>query len=161
MPNWCSNTLTISHEDQTKVDALEAELLKRDDAEILNHIRPRPLTEEENWYNWNINNWGTKWDISPWDWDRNGNTIIMNFDSAWSPPIIIYDFMHEEGWNVHALYHEPGMGFIGCYEDGIDNYYDYDLSDRESIESLPEELIEYGALLEEHDRWAEENSEEE
>ena len=33
MPNWCSNSLTLSHEDSTKLDALEAQLKKVGDPE--------------------------------------------------------------------------------------------------------------------------------
>jgi len=53
------------------------------------------------------------------------------------------------------------MGFIGKFEDGIDEYYEYDLSDRGSIELLPEDVIEYGNLMEEHEMWVENNEEDE
>lgn len=160
MPNWCSNSLTITHEDSAKIDALEAELKKGDDAQVFNHIVPRPLEEEENWYSWNVNNWGTKWDVTPYSWERDGNRISMNFDTAWSPPTTLYETMEDDGWQVRAFYHEPGMVFIGIYEDGYDDYYEYDITDRESIENLPEELIEYGNLMEEHENWVEENKDE-
>ena len=58
MPNWCSNSVKLFHELKEKVDALEEELKKGDDAQVFNHIVPRPLEEEENWYSWNVNNWG-------------------------------------------------------------------------------------------------------
>ena len=132
MPNWCSNSLTIVHEDSEKVDALEAELKKGDDAQVFNHIVPRPLEE-----------------------------VSMNFDTAWSPPTTLYETMVDDGWGVRAFYHEPGMVFIGMFEDGSDNYYEYDNTDRESIENLPEELVEYGNLMEEHENWIAEQEDEE
>jgi len=157
MPNWCYNTVVISNDDETLIDALEQELIKGETAQVFNHLLPRPATEEENWYEWNINNWGTKWDVTPYDWDRNGNSITMNFDSAWSPPVTLYETLTAEGWNISARYHEPGCVFIGQYEDGFDDYYEYDITDEDSIRELPEELIEFGNLLEEHENWKENN----
>jgi hypothetical protein len=157
MPNWCYNTVVISHDDETLIDALEQELIKGETAQMFNHLLPRPAEEEENWYAWNINNRGTKWDVTPYDWDRNGNSITMNFDSAWSPPVTLYETLTAEGWNISAKYHEPGCVFIGQYEDGFDDYYEYDITDEDSIRELPEELIEFGNLLEEHENWKENN----
>ena len=52
------------------------------------------------------------------------------------------------------------MGFIGYYEDGDDDYYEYDLSDVESIENIPEHIVDYGNLMEEHENWIEDNADE-
>jgi hypothetical protein len=161
MPNWCYNSVTISNEDKTKIDALEQELLK-EETKPCNHLCPRPESEEENWYDWNINNWGTKWDVTPYDWRReDDNTISMNFDSAWSPPTTLYEYLVSEGWDVRAYYQEEGMSFIGKFEDGEDFYYEYDITSRSSIEELPEDLIDYGDLLTRHEDWIAENEEDE
>ena len=159
MPNWCYNTARLTNEDKTKIDALEAELQKQEDCQPLNHLCPNP---DGAWdYAWSVNNWGTKWDISPSDWEReDDNTIVMHFDSAWSPPTTLYEFLEQEGWVVSAMYHEPGMGFIGRFEDGFDQYFEYDCTDRESVENLPEDLIDYGNLMEEVERFEEEAFEE-
>lgn len=158
MPNWCYNSATLYNEDKTKIDELEQELSK-EDSQVLNYLRPNPSGEWD--YNWSVENWGTKWDVTPQDWERqDDNTIVMHFDSAWAPPTVIYEFLTEEGWSVRAYYHEPGMVFIGKYEDGFDDYYEYDITDRESVENLPEDLIDFGNLLEEVDRYEEEQYEE-
>ena len=162
MPNWCSNSATLFHELKEKVDALEQELQKGDEARVLNHLVPCPPEEKENWYMWNVNNWGTKWDATIYDWQRvDEHTIFISFDTAWSPPSTLYEVIGDEEWIIKAHYHEPGMGFIGKFEDGIDEYYEYDLSDRGSIELLPEDVIEYGNLMEEHEMWVENNEEDE
>jgi len=161
MPNWCYNSATLQHDSKEVIDGFEQELLK-EDAQPFNHLRPRPASEEENWYDWNINNWGCKWDVSMMDWEReDDNTIVMHFDSAWSPPTTLYEYLETEGWTVRALYHEPGMGFAGRFEDGFDDYYNYDLSDRASVEELPEDILDYTNVLEEVDRWEEDAFEEE
>lgn len=162
MPNWCSNSVKLFHELKEKVDALEMELQKGDDAQLFNHLIPRPLEEEENWYMWNVNNWGCKWDATVYDWERiDENTITISFDTAWSPPSALFETICEEDWIIEAFYHEPGMGFIGKFQDGIDEFYEYDLSDLEGIQELPEDVIEYGNLIEEHEMWVENNEEDE
>jgi len=40
----------------------------------------------KDWYDWSINNWGTKWDASTNDTDYDDNWLNISFDTAWSPP---------------------------------------------------------------------------
>lgn len=165
MPNWCYNHVTLTNEDKSKIDALHAVMQEtnedgREIGLIFQHLRPRPESEE-NWYNWNIENWGTKWDASFGHCDRyDDNSIFFTFDSAWSPPIALYEYLTENGWDVDAVYQEEGMGYIGSFKDGDDDCYEYDITDRPSIEALPEELIEFGDLITRHEEWVEENEEE-
>ena len=154
MPNWCYNTVTLKNEDQSKMDDLKKYLLEAD-ATIGKYFKPIPPEEEDNWYAWNVNNWGTKWDFAPLDWDFTGDGIHIHFETAWSPPIALYDFLVAEGWSVEAMYHEPGVGFVGQYIDGSDDYYDYNVSDLDSIKKLPNDLILFGNLEEEHENWKE------
>ena len=48
------------------------------------------MKSENNWYNWNVNNWGCKWDASEtnkWFEVENGiATLSIDFDTPWSPP---------------------------------------------------------------------------
>ena len=154
MPNWCDNLVTLRHSDKTKIDALEQELSK-EDPRVFNSLRPIPADKEEDWYDWNVSNWGTKWDASVHDWGRDDNEIWISFDSAWSPPTTLYEFLLDSDWDVSAYYHEGGMGFCGKFttEDG-DEYYEYDMSDRSSIEELPEDIENYAGLLDYHDECA-------
>lgn len=158
MPNWCYNTATFYHEDKTVIDGFEQELSK-EDAQPLNYLRPNPAGDWE--YDWSVSNWGTKWDISPHDWEReDDNTIVMHFDSAWSPPITLYEFLQESGWSVRAYYHEPGMAFVGRYEDGDDDYYEYDITDRGVCEDLPEDILDFSGIMDDVERYEEEQYEE-
>jgi len=158
MPNWCYNTATVFNEDKTKIDGLEQELLK-ENAEPFNYLRPNPSGEWD--YGWSVENWGTKWDVSMMDWEReDDNTIVMHFDSAWSPPVTLYEFLESEGWSVRAMYHEPGMAFVGRFEDGYDDCYEYDVTDRESCENLPEDILDFSAIMDDVDRYEEEQYEE-
>lgn len=158
MPNWCYNTATVYHEDKTKIDGLEQELQK-EQAEPFNYLRPNPAGEWD--YGWSCENWGTKWDVSMMDWEReDDNTIVMHFDSAWSPPIALYEYLESEGWEVRALYHEPGMGFAGRFEDGYDQYFEFDYTDRASIEDLPEDIADFANVWDDLERYEEEQYEE-
>ena len=127
MPNWCLNKLTISHPEQDKI----TEFVKAyKEGKTCEHYLPMP--EGEDWYSWNSDNWGTKWDIGS---DKNeehglhptvvGNEATMSFDSAWAPPIGLYKNLHELGFTVDATYFEPGMGFCGIWHDGDDLCTEY------------------------------------
>ena len=152
MPNYCDNSVTLRHEDKAKIDALDAELSKKTEGhygsqgQMFEHLRPNPAGEWQ--YDWSVENWGSKWDAGIIDWERrDDNEIWVSFESAWSPPVALYDYLVEQGWEVDALYYEPGMGYAGQYTtDGGDDYYEYDLGDPESIEDLPSDVIEFGDL---------------
>lgn len=156
MPNWCDNSVRLSHSDKSVIDALDAEMSKKNDegysmAQPLNHLRPNPTGEWD--YDWSVQNWGTKWDADVIDWERqDDNTIWISFNSAWSPPVTLYEFLVDAGWEIEAYYHESGMAYCGKFttEDG-DEYYEYDFSDRASIEALPSDIEEFTGLLDYHD----------
>jgi hypothetical protein len=149
MPNWCANNAEFHNDDVAEVAKLEAHLKFLDENKSNNNIesglfaffRPRPAEEEENWYDWNISNWGTKWEASIYSWEKvNDNCITLNFDTAWAPPTIFYDFVAQNTeWYVTATYWEPGMGFVGSNIAGQDDCYEY--SNAEDVENIPEELI--------------------
>jgi len=78
----------------------------------------------DNWYDWCINNWDTKWgdydmnSITPPRKNSSGNEYILDFyyDTAWSPgdeklsEAIIKQFPKIKGL---ISYEEPGMAFAG------------------------------------------------
>ena len=43
-------------------------------------------TNPNNWYDWNLTNLGTKWNVSDAYYTKNENEIIYEFETAWSPP---------------------------------------------------------------------------
>lgn len=158
MPNWCYNSARLYNEDKSKIDDLET-TLSDEKAEVCQHLCPNPAGEWD--YGWSVENWGTKWDFSPHDWERlDDNTISINFDTAWSPPIALYEYLESNGWSVQALYHEPGLCFAGRFEDGYDDYYELDLTDREAVEILPTEILEFSNALEDLDNYEQEQFEE-
>jgi len=115
-----------------------------------------------NWYDFCVNEWGTKWDIG-----ADGNPaqdipggLMLGFESAWAPPIGAYEKLTEQGFRIRAMYYEPGMAFAGVWEEGSDDYYDYGGLDSAGIaEALPVELDEAFGISESVAEWEEENQE--
>ena len=163
MPNWCQNVAYIDHEDKQKIDFMMEELDKKE-PHLFNSIMPRPVEEEENWYDWNVSNWGTKWDASVYDYhtDADGQ-LYISFDTAWGPPIGFYQFLYENGYEVEAYYNEEGMAFAGQFIDGEDDFYNYgDMSADEIEETLPSKVDEMFNISQyQRDREDEEDEEDE
>jgi len=144
MPNWCQNVIYVSHKDKNKMVALRNAILK---GKLCDHIKPMPEelkdtvspSDSPNWYDWACKHWGTKWDIcSSRDTDEiycddDGETYVFKFDTAWSPPIPIYDEMIEQGFDVIAKYVEYGMGYHGEYS-MYGDYYHNEIQEGDEID---------------------------
>lgn len=156
MPNWCDNTLEVSHQDPAMVQRLVTAF---NDGRLCEEFIPSP-NGEWNW-DFSVNNWGTKWDVGGDDGycDLNGHNATMSFQSAWSPPTGLYPVLEELGFIVRAMYYEPGMGFAGIYEDGQDTTYDLDGTSDEVKEQIPAELDEAFCITENMAEFEEENEE--
>ena len=193
MPNWCNNTLELEHEDPAMIERAktafaEGKLLAEfcPVPEDLSIVAGRVGDDEDqkqkdlvaqmevnvakhgyaNWYDYCVNEWGTKWDVSGNDYGQphqeTPNKITMSFDSAWAPPTTAMDKFEAMGFSVRLYYYEPGMGFAGIYEDGHDDYYEYGgLNSEQIAEELPEALDEMFNISEDVAMWEEENKEEE
>ena len=130
MPNWCDNYVEITAPKKT-IDEIEAIVdEKNNDKErehgLLNYLRPMPVEEKENWYNWSVDNWGTKWDVTEfYGSTREDNKISFSFMSAWGPPTEAYTYFlnNNKDVMVDAKYYEPGMDFAGIYNDGDEDSY--------------------------------------
>lgn len=124
MPNWCMNNLTISHDDPAKAQEFADAF---NSGNTCNHYLPLP--DGEDWYNWQCNNWGTKWDFGADEYDDpvvvENNKVSVSFNTAWSPPIQFYEKLVQLGYNVRGTYFEAGMAFCGIWDNGFDNYIEY------------------------------------
>jgi hypothetical protein len=74
---------------------------------------------DDRWYDWNIQNWGTKWEVSDVECDHwDGNSFECEFETAWSPPEGIFYALRQlfPDVDVTWFYDEPGMmvaGYLG------------------------------------------------
>jgi hypothetical protein len=167
MPNWCDNNLYISHPDKkmmkkaltawnkgkflsTLVPEPDYTKVKVKPTFDSSHITGKPALEfvdpEQAWWDWRVQNWGTKWDIG-WDDSRDkaelsgDHDMFVNFQSAWSPPLDAYAKLVEMGYSIRAYYFEGGCAFCGKWEDGADEGYSLDFPGGESpVEWIKENI---------------------
>jgi hypothetical protein len=181
MPNWCNNVATISHSNPKKIKRLvqafqgtglmqefypcPKELLDtrsgayaKDDPEYDRHIQQQADNKAKyghaDWYDWKVDNWGTKWDVSQQhpshvDMSPCGKTVTLSFDTAWSPPINFYEHMiQEHGFRIKAYYFEPGVGFCGRWHNGDDDFYDIVGDSSWVVDHVPNDIDEAFAISE-------------
>ena len=188
MPNYCQNSAVFKHEDTEQVSRLikafnEGRLFGEfipcpqelhETVEIGENYHERSEAKEaanrekygfSSWYDWNIAHYGTKWEVSP-DFEvaldaANPNTVILNFDTAWSPPIEFYETMTEMGWSIKAFYYEPGMAFCGLYEDGSNDEYSIEDNADWVDAHIPNAINECFAIAENMAMWEDEQATEE
>jgi hypothetical protein len=67
----------------------------------------------------------------------------------------------ELGFEITAYYYEPGMAFVGKWEDGCDDYFEISGHDSTNVrEAIGEELDDYFGISEDMAQWEEENEDE-
>jgi hypothetical protein len=189
MPNWCNNGVTITHTDSDEITALadamaEGRFLDHvkpvpqdlkdtmsgsygdDERQALLEAKTASNLEKYgygNWYDFCVNEWGTKWDVDcdgTVHLDDEGHTVHASFDSAWAPPIGIYEELEAKGFEVRAYYYEPGMGFVGKWENGYDDCHNLDGARSDTVRDIiGEELDDYWCISENMAEWEEENEE--
>ena len=146
MPNWCDNNITITGPNSV-IDKIEK--ITKDEDGLLNYFYPMPKELDnttspapkdkpqpkidgfDNWYDWRVDNWSTKWDVNEFFGVERHNlidsldesTITFAFSSAWAPPIGAYEHFINENSNVsiRASYFEGGCDFMGIWDNGIDD----------------------------------------
>ena len=69
----------------------------------------------DNWYDWKVQKWGTKWDVEAELIDEDKNHLEYQFDSAWSPPTAWLAKVSKDYPLLQFIlkYEEEGMGFMG------------------------------------------------
>ena len=190
MPNWCNNNLVLTHEDPAMIkrayDALER-------GEFLNEFVPVPQELKDtvsgfigdpveqakleaktkanqekygagNWYDFCVNEWGTKWDCGEQgasDIHPEGRMLHTSFDTAWAPPVRAYEKLVDLGFGVEAMYYEPGMGYCGSWQDGCDEEINLEGLSADDIERDYPELDECFGISESIRDYEAENAEEE
>jgi len=70
-----------------------------------------------NWYDWCVENWGTKWN----SYDGNVTENGIGFNTAWSPPVgVIVALSKRIGKSLRLIYDEPNMDFCGEFIVDVD-----------------------------------------
>ena len=189
MPNWCSNHITVRGGQQSEINRLAdafsngglcqavvpcpAELLDTTSGFLGDPVEQAALEAKTtaniekygygNWYDFQVANWGTKWDVTcdSVEIDCDGLGFSGTFDSAWSPPITVCEALVEQGFEVTLYYYEPGMGFVGKWEDGCDDCYEYSSSTSATVRAeIGDELDDMFGISESMAEYEAENEEE-
>ena len=113
MPNWTYNSVQFVGKTEDSVKNLKRLLKSKDNDFDFNNIVPMPLALTEtvsgsenakpewqkeqseklkkqhgfdDWYDWSIMNWGTKWNACDTNVELNKNVLNYTFDTAWDAP---------------------------------------------------------------------------
>jgi len=105
-----------------KAKLLKVKYTREEPMSFWNFIKPEDeafYNQNHNWYDWNVENWGTKWDASDVEIERETpDELIYRFTTAWDVPYNAYEAManqypelefdcnceEETGWRVDLEY---------------------------------------------------------
>lgn len=196
MPNWCNNLAIFTHEDPEQIATLLAGFKS---VGLFSTFLPCPSDLQEtlagsygdpekdaalairqkanikkygakDWFDWQVANWGTKWDVVESDTggitariveqSPDGKTVKLGFDSAWSPPLAFYEFITDErGFHVEAFYYESGCAFCGYWSsDGDADSYDIEPKADWVRKHIPSAIDECFAISENMEMWEDNTS---
>ena len=183
MPNYCNNNIVITGPNSV-IDKIE-KIANGDKGDLLQYFYPmpkelndtvagpEPKTKKEklekrrlqveygasNWYDWRVENWGTKWDIMEFynitrkEIGEDESEIELGFDTAWAPALGAYEKFIDENSNcsLKAYYYEPGCDFMGEWDNGMDSCFEvekYGLDDDFWKQGIGSTLDDYFGITE-------------
>ena len=115
----------------TNLEAYYGESYKSTESNIFAAIADQTQNGND-WYNWNVRTWGTKWDAGDVEIVYEDDSAIQyKFDTAWSPPIeainllaanyptlsFTLDYEEETGWGGSVLWHHGTMQQSSEYQE--------------------------------------------
>ena len=149
MPNWCYNSVVLECPDAVIYNKL---LESMQNNRWFSTFSPITTTlDDEGNECWDtseaIGKWGTKWEANELEVvhsDIETLNVQVSFDSAWSPPLTMYEKMKKEyNINVTAYYYENCMDFFGKFELNnlceVDDSYSYP-SNKQHLEELKKKI---------------------
>ena len=184
MPNYCNNNIVITGPNSV-IDKIE-KIANGDKGDLLQYFYPmpkelndtvagpEPKTKKEklekrrlqveygasNWYDWRVENWGTKWDIMEFynggdrkEIGEDESEIALGFDTAWALALGAYERFIDKNSNcsLKAYYYEPGCDFMGEWDNGIDSCFEvakYGLDDDFWKQGIGSTLDDYFGITE-------------
>jgi hypothetical protein len=102
--------------------------------------------EVSGWYDWRLENWGTKWDVMEVaitqpltlhdDEDAAPESMNASFTfncwTAWSPPIPVWDALVNMGISVDADYQDEMGNFEGTYLNGSNKTWEPEIEEEDA-----------------------------
>ena len=79
------------------------------------HKFPKSGKTDDRWYDWQIQNWGTKWEPTDLSVEQCDEELEITFNTAWSPPEDICRAIRNKYPDVSVswFYDEPGCEIAG------------------------------------------------
>ena len=123
-PNWAEIPLTSETYKEYSWDKPKGEIGEKpvmvinEDKPFLNGLRFKSTDrQDDRWYNWRNQNWGTKWDAYSMEIDdcEMPNGFEVEFQTAWAPPEEVCHAIREQfdDLTVSWFYDEPGCEVAG------------------------------------------------
>lgn len=146
MPNWFYMTLEVNGKEEDILTFVRnVKGSKKYETEgcdfDFNHFIPQPdnlfrdnlSTDKEkelkqqgipDWYNWNVDNWGTKWNAHCEIVDFNGGDAVFHLETAWADPRPVIHKMIEMYPNLSFIIEgEEESQSYGIYIDSAKDFY--------------------------------------
>lgn len=142
MPNWCSNVMRITNEDQAVLDRVE-ELCKYRlwlaSQPTDGTVEPPPALSGENYDEDeegenNLYLFHFEYVYEIFDCRRDVTGITCVFSSRWEPPEDLYEDLKSFGCVVLATYHSVDLEACGLYENGAWHHWD----SATQVDAIPE-----------------------
>ena len=98
----------------------------------------------KNWYDWNLANWGTKWDVCNPSVQTTDNEITLKFETAWSTPEPIFKKLAEQypDLMIDIDYADEDLGYNCGNYSYVDGEWGYKNGDYEFACSMWDEDLE-------------------
>lgn len=125
MPNWNTSSIKISINENADLTQAQRQVrwevwrdlrnvleewvnngrdTDRGSPDVFKIIHPRPEEEDDNWYEWNNENWGTKWDMRVFNSEFKDGELRFYGETAWNAPIGILNKLVSLGFNLKHLF---------------------------------------------------------
>ena len=126
MPNYVRNILTVDKNAKEIHKLCNTKYTEFDFSSII----PEAYKNDDEWYEWRVKNWGTKWNSLDAKFDEQMN--MFTFDTAWAAPVPVIN-------KLSKLFPDTEFNLIWADELLGDNCGDMTIKDGETInEFYPE-----------------------
>ena len=123
-PDWANIPLSEADQYEYSFSSARGEVGEKpvmvinEESPFMNGLRFKSTNaQDDRWYNWRVQNWGTKWDCYTLEMDDTDlpHGVELTFETAWSPPEEVCSAIREQYPNVSIswFYDEPGCEIAG------------------------------------------------
>ena len=123
-PDWANIPLSEADQYEYSFSSARGEVGEKpvmvinEESPFMNGLRFKSTNvQDDRWYNWRVQNWGTKWDCYTLEIEDSDmpHGFEVTFETAWSPPEEVCTAIREQYPDVSIswFYDEPGCEIAG------------------------------------------------